>query len=176
MRIEIKERGSEEFYRETVIVASQYQNLMKNPQRKLKNPFKSYRTGLILCSVLFLLLGVLIVLWGIDTTVVVALVVLAVNIILSIILLRNLNKLKNTLMNDTRTSVFNMDERGVELDKEGAHVVRIAWDNLAFIRVFDKSICFAAKEGTGLTISIDRKYEDEIRGYMKENKPDYPIL
>lgn len=114
--------------------------------------------------------------WGIDTTRIVVMVVLAANIVLGIILLRNLNRLKNALMNDSRTSVLSMDERGVELDKEGEQVVRIAWNNLAFVRVFDESVCFASKEGTGLTISIDRKYEGEIRKYMEENNPDFPIL
>ena len=107
---------------------------------------------------------------------IVAEVVLAINIVLSIMLFRNMKKLLGKLQDDPRTSVFSMDDRGIELDKEGAQIVRIAWDNLAFVRAFKESICFASKEGTGITISIDRKYENEIRQYMTEHVPSIEII
>lgn len=176
MRIEIKERGSEAFYRETVNVAAQYQRLLKNPKRKLGDLFKNYRNSGILSVVAFALLAILMILWGSDTIMIVAEVVLAINIVLSIMLFRNMKKLLGKLQDDPRTSVFSMDDRGIELDKEGAQIVRIAWDNLAFVRAFKESICFASKEGTGITISIDRKYENEIRQYMTEHVPSIEII
>ena len=35
MRLEIKEKGNEAFYREAINVATQYRRLLQNPERKL---------------------------------------------------------------------------------------------------------------------------------------------
>ena len=41
MRIEIKEKGTPEFYKEVVCVMAQYMLISKNPERKIKDSFNA---------------------------------------------------------------------------------------------------------------------------------------
>lgn len=43
MRIEIKDKGTKEFYKEVVSVMAQYPQLIRKPQMKYRDAFKSYR-------------------------------------------------------------------------------------------------------------------------------------
>ena len=154
MRLEIKEKGSEAFYREVVNVAAQYRRFLQKPERKLTDFFKAYKIYTILCAVLAVLIVA----------------------IFSGALWMNLNKTMKNMRNDPRTSVFTMDEKGVELNKEDSQTVRIGWDNLAFVRIFDESISFFTKDGLGFIISTDRRYGKEILEYLQAERPDVKIV
>lgn len=45
MRIEIKDKGTKEFYKEVVSVMIQYPQLIRKPHMKYQDAFKSYRTS-----------------------------------------------------------------------------------------------------------------------------------
>lgn len=80
MRIEIKEKGTPEFYKEVVDVSAQYLRLMKKPESKLKDTFKMLKGYIALCTVFLALVLITGFAWGLDAlTLVVAVVVLAVN-------------------------------------------------------------------------------------------------
>ena len=51
LKIEIREKGSEAFYREVVNFQAQYRFTLRKLERKLKDYFKQFRTLLILGSV-----------------------------------------------------------------------------------------------------------------------------
>ena len=176
MRLEIKEKGSKDFYQEAVNAASQYRFFLKKPERKLSDNFKAYKRYIILCTVLAALLAVMNIAWGWDTLGIVAIVLMLAAIAFSFAGYSNLNKTLAAMMNDSRTSILTMDENGVELDKEGSQTVRMSWDNLAFVRVFDHSICFFTKDGMGFVVSVDRRYESEVLGYLKSERPEVTVL
>ena len=50
MTIEVKEKGTKQFYKEVVNIMTQYRQLLYRPEDKLKNNFTRYRKGHILTS------------------------------------------------------------------------------------------------------------------------------
>ena len=64
MRIEIKEKGTPEFYKEVVDVSAQYLRLMKKPESKLKDTFKMLKGYIALCTVFLALVLITGFAWG----------------------------------------------------------------------------------------------------------------
>ncbi len=176
MKIQIKEKGSEAFYQETVNVISQYRALSKKPEGKLKDNFKLLRSYIVICAVMLAILAAMAAAWGADGKMIAGMVLLAVAAVFSAVILANLQKLLKALMEAPYDSVLTLDEEGVELDKRGSQVVRLAWNNVLFVRVFQESVCFAAKNSTGFVISIDRKYESEILAWIESNKAGITVI
>ncbi|MBQ1418664.1 MAG: hypothetical protein IIY95_04585, partial [Firmicutes bacterium] len=83
MRLEIKEKGNEAFYREAINVATQYRRFLQKPERKLTDYFKAYKIYTILCAVLAVLIAAMNIAWGWDTLGTVALVALIIVAIFS---------------------------------------------------------------------------------------------
>lgn len=123
MKIEIKEKGSKEFFQEVTNAAVQYRHFLKNPQRKLQDYFKTYKLYTILCAVLAALILIMNFAWGWDTLGIVAVVILVIAAVFSAAFCSNLNKVLANMMNDARSSVLTLDEQGVELDKEDIPLV-----------------------------------------------------
>ena len=177
MQIIIKEPGSEEFYRETVSVMAQYRGLIKDPQMKFKDQFSQLKTLLIVSAVTFIIVDIMGVAWGFSTTVIIAAVLLGIGIITSILSLNNLNRMLSSLMQDHQTQILTLDENGIELRKEHAsRVVRVPWEDIAFARVFEESICFLAKGSFGIVFSVARRYEDQIIPYIEEELPELRLI
>ena len=64
MTIEIKERGTKQFYKEVVNVLTQYRQLLYRPQDKLKDNFKRY----IFLTIAMLLICIMSVYGGITVS------------------------------------------------------------------------------------------------------------
>lgn len=175
MQIEIREPGSEAFYRETTNVLCQYRALRAKPDGKLHDKFREMRNILILCAAALAILVALVVTDGWTTWRIVAAVLLAVDGVFYAYYLRGLHKTFKTLMDDHRTSVLTLDDAGVELNKENAQVVRASWENIAFARVFKESVCFFVKDGTGFVLSVSRQYEGELLPYLR-GRDDLALL
>ena len=169
MQIEIKERGSKAFYTETINVVSQYRALLKKPDRKLKDNFKIFRLYIIICSAMLVIDALMWYFWGTDPAWLAVLVMLVICIVMCAAFLVNMSKMRNAMMTDGRSSVLTIDEAGVELNKGGSQIVRLAWDDIAFARVFTESLAFIAKDRSGLVISVDRRYLDEVMDYLDEH-------
>ena len=176
MVLKIDHKGSEAFYTEAVNVVAQFRGLLKKPERKVENLFKTYTLLAIACAVMFVLLGVMAVFWGADSMTNVLMVLMAVLFVILIVYLSTLKKLRRGMMEDGRVSIVTLDETGVELNKEDSQVVKLAWDNVAFVRVFDESIGFLSKDVSGLVISIEKTWKDEVIPYLREIAPDLKII
>lgn len=176
MIIEIKEKGSETFYRETVNVISQYRALSKRPEGKIKDNFKLLQSYVIICVVMLVILAAMALTRGADGMMIVGMSLLAVAAVFSAMYLANLKSLLKALTEAPSDSVLTLDEDGVELDKRGSQVVHLSWDNILFVRVFRESVCFLAKDSTGFVISVDRKYESEISAWFENNETDIPLI
>ena len=136
LKIEIKEKGSESFYREVVNFQAQYRFILRNPARKLKDYFKQFRTLLILGSVFLVALIFMSIFWGASTLDYAIMAALAIAMAMCLAYLHMLGKALKTLMNDSRSSVLILDDSGVELNKEDSQIVKLAWSNISFIRLY----------------------------------------
>ena len=75
-----------------------------------------------------------------------------------------------------RPSVVTLDENGVEIEKKGSQAVRLAWDNVAFVRTFVESTSFFSKDLSGIVLSVDNNYRKEIMDYIKSNNIDVKVV
>ena len=82
----------------------------------------------------------------------------------------------NRYLADQSTSILTLDENGVELDKGGSGTVRLAWENVAFVRAFDESVVFFAKDVMGLVMGINRGHMQEILGYLKDSGTSVTVI
>ncbi len=176
MRIEIKGGRTRAFCQQAVNVFHQYPNLMKHPQGKLKNYFRSLQRYVTICTALLVILGAMCIFWGPDALTITAMVLMALLIVLSSAFLFRLNQLCRQMMEDHRRTVLTLDEEGVELEKEGAQRVRLAWSAIAFVRVFSEALCFIPGDSTGLVMAVSRDYQEEILAYLREHNPDLPVI
>ena len=176
MRIEIKEKGTPAFYKEIVCALAQYMLIIKKPERKLKDSFKMLKTYVGLCDVFLVLASAMGIFYGMDALTILSIVVLLAAIILSMMQLNRLNQLYRSLQEDTHLSILTLDEEGVELNKEASQLVRLAWDNVAFLRVFDESLCFFGKDARGMVIAVNRNHEKQILDYISDNGIDVKII
>jgi hypothetical protein len=176
MQIRITHKGSEDFYREVVNVLSQYRRIVRKPTCKLRNTLRSLSVYLVVCLVMLAIELALSLAWGFDLLDGIALGMLSVTALFCGVFLHSMRRMLRELSSDARASVLTLDDEGVELAKEGGQVVRMAWDSVAFIRVFDESFCVMMRERTGFVIAVDRRYEVEVLDWMALHQPDVLIV
>ena len=177
MKIEVNETARGEFAEEVVNISFQYRQLLKQHDRRLKNTMKEYKVLLIALSVMLVLYIVSMLTWMEPDGLSLALfVVLAVLLITIVFLLRNLKKIYRGITDQKSGSVITLDENGAELNRHNAQVLRMSWDNIAFVRAFKESICFFSKEPNGMLILADIKYADTIISWLTENRPDTELI
>ena len=176
MTIEVKEKGSKEFYKEVVNVISQYRHLMKKPEAKLNDNFKSYTIMMVAMAVLFATQLSRGIVDGFDALTGAALAASFMAFIVLIIYRINMKKMVDAYLSDARVSTVTLDEIGVELNKGGSQIIRIGWDEVALVRSFNESTCFIAKNATGLVIAVTNLYKSDIMKYPKDNSIDVRIV
>ena len=169
MTIEIREKGTEAFYREVVSVTAQYQRLIKKPDLKYHDLFKSYRILGLCMAALFGLQFWLGFLDGFDALRIIAMTVVTVAAFVVFLYDRMMRKLVKGYLEDERPSTVIMDDDGIEINKCDAQAVRLAWDNIAFVRKFKESICFFAKDNSRIVLAVTTEYEQEIMKYLEDN-------
>ena len=170
MTIEVKERGSREFYKEFVNVMTQYRQLLYRPQDKLRDNFKRY----ILLTVAMLLICLMSLYGGITgsftVTKILTTVFAGVAAVATAVILVRMYKLVDTYIADDRPAVVTLDDNGVEIEKTGAQAVRLVWDNVAFVRSFVESTCFFSKDLSGVVLAVNNDYKKQIMDYIKNNE------
>ena len=171
MKIEISEKGSEAFYREVVNITSQYRFILKNHHHKLKDYFKQFRILLILGAAAMVILILMAIFWDVNPFDYAIIAVLGIEVVLCVGYLYALNKMLKAMLADSRTSVLTLDDTGVELNKDGSQIVKLGWDNIAVVRVYQESLTFVPGDRTGILISVAKKYAGEILAWLRENQP-----
>lgn len=176
MTIEIKEKGTKEFYKEVVNVTSQYRQLLKKPEAKLNDNFKSYTIMMVAMAILFATQLVNGISGGFNALIGAALAATFIAFIVLFIIRRNMKKMVDAYLNDDRASTVTLDENGVELNKGGTQIMRVGWGEVALVRSFKESTCFIAKNITGLVIAVTNTYKDDIMKYLENNDVDVRLL
>ena len=176
MTIEIKEKGTKEFYKEVVNVTSQYRQLLKKPEAKLNDNFKSCVIMMAAMAILFATQLVNGISNGFNALIGAALAASLMAFVVLFIYRRNMNKMVDAYLSDDRASTVTLDENGVELNKDGSQIMRVGWDEVALVRSFKESTCFIAKNVTGLVIAVTNLYKDDIMKYLEDNSVDVRIV
>ena len=176
MKIEISEKGSEAFYREVVNITSQYRFILKNHHHKLKDYFKQFRILLILGAAAMVILILMAIFWDVNPFDYAIIAVLGIEVVLCVGYLYALNKMLKAMLADSRTSVLTLDDTGVELNKDGSQIVKLGWDNIAVVRVYQESLTFVPGDRTGIVISVAKKYAGEILAWLRENQPHVEVV
>ena len=176
MKIEIKEKGTKEFYKETVNVLSQYQQLLYKPDDKLKDNFKKNIFLTVAMGLIFIINLIGGINQGFRVMTVLILVFSGLALAATAIYIVKMYKMVNAYLADDHPSVVTIDEEGIEIEKTGSQAVRLAWDNVAFVRSFAESTCFFSKDHSGIVLSVTNDYKKELLDYIKENNIDVKIV
>lgn len=176
MTIEVKEKGSRQFYKEVVNIVTQYRQLLYRPEDKLRDNFTRY----ILLTIAMVLICAMSIYGGINSSFnamkILTAVFAGVAAAATAVILVRMNKTVDDYLADDRPSVVTLDENGVEIEKTGAQAVRLAWDNVAFVRTFVESTSFFSKDLSGIVLSVDNNYRKEIMDYIKSNNIDVKVV
>ena len=176
MRIEITEKGSNAFYREVVNIMSQYRFILKNHHYKIKDYFAQFRTLLILGAAVLAILILMAVFWGIKPFYYAIIAALGIEVVMCAGYLYVLNKMLKGMMADTRTSVLTLDDTGAELNKGGSQIVKLGWDSISVVRVYQESLTFVSGDRTGIVISVAKQYAGDILAWLRENQPAVQVV
>ena len=176
MTIEVKEKGSRQFYKEVVNIVTQYRQLLYRPEDKLIDNFTRY----ILLTIAMALICAMSIYGGINSSFnamkILTAVFAGVAAAATAVILVRMNKTVDDYLADDRPSGVTLDENGVEIEKTGAQAVRLAWDNVAFVRTFVESTSFFSKDLSGIVLSVDNNYRKEIMDYIKSNNIDVKVV
>lgn len=176
MVIEIKEKGTKEFYEEVVSFNHQYGALMKKPEATFTSSFKSFQVQFLSMMVLFICMTLLGKSDGFKPMIVCAMTVAAITALISALFYYAMKKRVKMILEDERESTITLDDNGVEINKGNSQVIRIAWDNVAFVRTFKESTSFFAKDASGIVISVTNMYKDQIMEYLNANNTGIQII
>lgn len=176
MTIEVKEKGTRQFYKEVVNILTQYRQLLYRPEDKLKDNFTRY----IFLTIAMVLICLMSLYGGITGSFTVTKILTAVfggvAAVATAVILFRMKKLVDGYLADDRPSVVTLDENGVEIEKTGSQAVRLAWDNVAFVRSFVESTSFFSKDLSGIVLSVTNDYRKEIMEYIKSNNIDVKVV
>lgn len=176
MTIEIKEKGTRSFYREVVNILTQYRQLLYAPGEKLRDNFmRTIMLTLAMAAILVMFLygGIT---QGFSTSKVLAMVFSGLATVTTLIYLFRLEKMVNGYLADDHPSVVTIDESGVGIEKVGSQNVRLAWENVAFVRSFKESTSFFSGDLSGIVLSVTNDYRKEILNYIKNNGIDVKVI
>ena len=176
MTIEIKEKGTRAFYKEVVNVVTQYRQLLYKPEDKLKDNFKKnvfMIAAMALIFVMFLYGGIK---GSFSTMMILAMAFAAMAAVATALVLSRMNKMVDGYLADDRPTLVTIDENGIELEKTGSQAVRLAWDNVAFVRVFPESTSFFSKDLSGIVLSVINDHKKELLDYIKDNNIEVRVI
>ena len=114
--------------------------------------------------------------WGADPFNYAIIAALGITVVMCAGYLYALNKMLKALMTDSRTSVLSLDDTGVELNKGGSQIVKLGWDNIAVIGVYQESITFVSGDHTGIVIFAAKQYAGEILPWLRDNQPSVEVV
>ena len=176
MIIEIREKGSKAFYEEVVSFNHQYGALMRKPTAKFRTPFKPFLIQIFGMVILFIGLTLIGLSEGFDSTRVCAMTAAAAGAVVLGTSYYVMKKRVKMFLEDERDSTITLDDKGIEINKGDTQIIRLGWDNVAFVRTFKESTSFFAKDASGIVISVTNKYKDQIMEYLNKNNIGVQII
>ena len=176
MTIDIKEKGSEAFYKEVVNIMYNFRKLLKAHSRKLSDYFKQYRILAIISAVLFVAIVAMSIAWGWDMLSIVAVALMAICAVFCVLMLSSFNKVKSNMMANGGNTVLTFDDEAVTFSKAGGTTVKLNWNTVAFVRLFSECLAIIPNEATAIIISMDKAYAPQVLDWLSENKPQIEVI
>ena len=169
MKIEVKERGSKNYYDEFLYIISNYRKFRKNPNKKVHR----LTINLLVYDILLLFSIIILLLFYVvdkDHLFIFLIGMLSLLFIFMLLYLIMINIRIKQFMSSTETKIININNVGVEY-ADNEKNIRIKWEEVAFIIINKHTICFLPKARTNILISLTTKYRKEvIKGLDKYNK------
>ena len=171
MKIEIKERGSREYYNEILYIASKYKKIIKNPKTKVNNFTKS--------KIIYSIIAVLVILAYIylyyiynDVLFIFLSGIISFALLYNIMYLININKRIDIFMNEEGIKEITLKEDKI-IFKDKNKELSVDWDNVKYIIINKYSTSIIPNVITLPIISVENKYNkkivDSIKKYNKES-------
>ena len=178
--IECNNEGiSEEFAREVTSIFGQGNKIYKDPEVKTKDMFKETRLTLIRAAAVFLLALLVSVFAHFDVICIIMIILASIMLLFAVFIMVNFRftfkKIKE-LYSIYKRSVLTLDEEGVEVDIDGYKKVRIPWNEVVFLRIFNESLIFFNKDKLRESIICEIKHKDDILNYIGENSVNVRII
>ncbi|MBR5340600.1 MAG: hypothetical protein IK151_01595 [Erysipelotrichaceae bacterium] len=161
MKIEIKERGSREYYDELLYVSARRKEIQKNPHKKIES-FTGYMTRynllaagsivfMIVCA--FVFNNVIFLFMGITAFIL---------LIIGLISMRNGKKGIEQFLEEKGTKLITIDENGLEFVDNEKNII-MKWDDILNVIVNNYSICFFPQILSNTIISLTKDHLEEIK-------------
>ncbi|MBR5974303.1 MAG: hypothetical protein IK020_03880 [Clostridiales bacterium] len=167
---------SEALARECADVVMQAGKLMSKPDRKLVEYKSFYLFGFLSMGLMLLLVLCIILFWNGNTIMYVLLGALLVTTALLILTFVNYRKIYKTILNMNEKVTQTFTSEGIEHNSDAGKCYKIGWSAIAFMRVLPHSLVFVPTERTGVAIFVERKHEDKVRVFLKEEKIPIKIV
>ena len=170
------EKGTEEFFREFVSLRYQGRQLIKDPERKFKDMFKSSRKTLILCVFLLIWQGLMLKFSGSDTFIYVLLGCTAMLFVMVLISLFAMHNNLKVMLSKSGPSTLTLTEEYLENTSAEGEKVSVPWSKIAYCRILNESIVFMPHDISGLMIGVDAKYAPMILDWLTKNNINMRVI
>ena len=168
MRLEVKERGTKEYYDEFLYVVSKYKNFKKNPRRKAYQ-FTKYLFFYNIFVFFTLLLNFYFYLDNKDLIFIFMTGALTVTLLIQVIYLILCKKRLKLFLNTAGVRTIEFNEQGIEYIDDDKNL-RVKWEDLKYVIINKYSICMLPKAILQGFTSVSTKYkENVIEGLKKYN-------
>ena len=171
MRLEVKERGSKEYYDEFLYVVSRHKKFKKNPRRKAYQ-FTKYLVFYNIFTFFVLLLNFYFYIDTKKTIFIFMTGALTLALMIQIVYLFVCRKRIKLLLKTKGVRIVEFNEDGIEYIDDDKNI-RVKWEDIKYIILNKYTICVLPKMIVNGFISINGKYKDEIVDTLeKYNKID----
>lgn len=174
MKIEIKEKGTNNYYDEYLFFANNYKKIQDNPNTKIKKMTTSAITYLIISLLLFVafLIWYLISKEALQLFIMIFFAVLSVCSILLILLIKNNIK---KMANNHSKAVFEITSDYVSAKNDNTNI-KLKLDEIKSVIISKNMILFIPKEISKPFVATRIEYKEEVIKTLKKYKKDNLII
>ncbi|HHW95321.1 MAG TPA: hypothetical protein GX736_05300 [Mogibacterium sp.] len=173
--IKTTDNTSKEYLNEIINILIQIRKLQSKPHAQLK-PIYQFCRIMMLIGTPFLILFLTFGIKDRNTVFMMLSTILAVCLLTIGSALLSMRKLRNHMTINAGESILIIDTDWVESQSSNGQTTRLAWNQIAYIRVFEHSVCFIPRSLTGFLINIDKSYADEIIQAIQAEAPDTNVI
>ena len=167
--IRIRRNTDTGYLQELVCVMLAMKKLVKNPEHDLKNYFSlsgwAFGIGIPL-DLLLMAAALTQYSWQLGGLA----ILLGIVLCLLALFVYRLNRKVYALKKAGGTDLWKIDEKGLSLKEESGRKRELAWDEIAGISCFSRSIVFLPKEGDEIRFNADRTYYEAIYYALQKEK------
>ncbi|MBO4928800.1 MAG: hypothetical protein J5379_11220 [Clostridiales bacterium] len=168
MVIETKSSNDKATAKECTNIMIQGNDLLKNPEKKLRDFFRFVPISSAFVLVVLVLCIVWILLGSASTLTYVCLGLIGAALVVEFVFVRTMMRLYKTFVTMERTVTLSFDEEGIDFDDHTEKKMKLLWSGTAFVRFFPHVVAIFPKTATGIMILISAEHADEVRGFLKE--------